>query len=95
MVFQAEIVALQRAIQRAKNGKDELVNIFNDSRFSLEVLTGPRTYHPLAHEARRSVSEIVAKSKPVRLFWVRSHAGIASNERTDELTRRATLTKKT
>ncbi|GBP01739.1 hypothetical protein EVAR_72846_1 [Eumeta japonica] len=34
-----------------KNGKDGLVNIFSDSRSSLEVLAGPKTYHPLAHEA--------------------------------------------
>ncbi|GBP93126.1 hypothetical protein EVAR_68641_1 [Eumeta japonica] len=29
-------------------------------RSALEVLTNPKTYHPLAHEARRDISEIVA-----------------------------------
>ncbi|GBP96467.1 Putative 115 kDa protein in type-1 retrotransposable element R1DM [Eumeta japonica] len=89
-VFQAEMVALQRAIRRVKNGKDGLVNIFSDSRSSLEVLAGPKTYHPLAHEARRDISEIVAEGRAVR-----AHAGIAGNERADELARRAALTKKT
>ncbi|GBP36110.1 hypothetical protein EVAR_93803_1 [Eumeta japonica] len=51
--------------------------------------------HIGAQEARRDISEIVAEGRAVRLFWVRAHAGIAGNERADELARRAALTKKT
>ncbi|GBP19503.1 hypothetical protein EVAR_102050_1 [Eumeta japonica] len=88
------MATLQRAIRRVKNGKDGLVNVFSDSRSSLEVLTGPKIYHPLTHEARRDISEIVAEGRAVR-FWIRAHARIAGNERADELARRAGLTKKT
>ncbi|GBP34173.1 hypothetical protein EVAR_30725_1 [Eumeta japonica] len=93
-VFQAE-VALQRAIRRVKNGKNGLINIFSNFRSSLEVLTGPKTYHSLAHESGRDISEIVAEGRAVRLFCVRAHAGIAGNERADDLARRVALTKKT
>ncbi|GBP78445.1 hypothetical protein EVAR_52250_1 [Eumeta japonica] len=57
------MVALQRAIRMVKNGKDGLVNIFSDSKSSLEVLTGPKTYHPLAQEARHDISESVRISR--------------------------------
>ncbi|GBP23736.1 hypothetical protein EVAR_13692_1 [Eumeta japonica] len=93
--FQAEMIALQRTIRRVKNGKDKLVNIFRNSRSSLEVLTGPKTYRPLAREAKRDIFEIVVEGRTVRLFWVRAHAETASNERADELAKQAALTKKT
>ncbi|GBP51495.1 hypothetical protein EVAR_44470_1 [Eumeta japonica] len=66
-----------------------------DSRSFLEVLIGSKTYHPLAHEARRDLSEIVVGGRGVCLFWVRAHAGIVGNERANELARRVNLTKKT
>ncbi|GBP70502.1 hypothetical protein EVAR_56169_1 [Eumeta japonica] len=78
-----------------KNGKDGLVNIFSDSRSSLEILTSLKIYHPLAHAARRDIFEIVTGGGAVCLFWVRAHVGIAGNERADEQARRAALTKKT
>ncbi|GBP51980.1 hypothetical protein EVAR_45829_1 [Eumeta japonica] len=87
------MVALQRATRRVKKGKDRLVNVFSDSKTSLEVLTGPKTYHPLAHEARRDIFNILVEGRVVRLFWVRVHVVIAGNERTDELARRAAVTK--
>ncbi|GBP66483.1 Eukaryotic translation initiation factor 4 gamma 3 [Eumeta japonica] len=64
-------------------------------RSALKVLTGPKTYHPLAHETRRDISEIVAEGKAVRLFWVKANARIAGNHRANELARRAAFTKKT
>ncbi|GBP78450.1 hypothetical protein EVAR_52255_1 [Eumeta japonica] len=62
---------------------------------SLELLTGLKTYHPLTYEARRDISEIAAEGRAVHLLCVRPHAGIAGNERADELARRAAFTKNT
>ncbi|GBP68792.1 hypothetical protein EVAR_36554_1 [Eumeta japonica] len=47
------MVALQRPIRRIKKCKNGLLNIFSDSRSSLEILIDPKTYQHLAHEAGR------------------------------------------
>ncbi|GBP34758.1 hypothetical protein EVAR_25763_1 [Eumeta japonica] len=52
-----------------KNGNNGLVDIFSDSRSFLEVLTGPKSYHPLAHEARRDLFEIFAEGKAVQCAY--------------------------
>ncbi|GBP68550.1 hypothetical protein EVAR_53968_1 [Eumeta japonica] len=67
-VFQAEIFALHRAIKRVKKGKDRLVNIFSDSKSSLQMLTDPITYNPPAHAARLDILDIIAEGRGVRLF---------------------------
>ncbi|GBP00870.1 hypothetical protein EVAR_50151_1 [Eumeta japonica] len=77
-VFQAEMVALQRAIRRVK--MEGLVNIFSDSKSS-EVLTGPE-------DLSLSSSKLATSPRSLRragpcLFWVRAHAGIAGNERAE------------
>ncbi|GBP08801.1 hypothetical protein EVAR_71225_1 [Eumeta japonica] len=94
-VFLADMFALHRAIKRVKKGGDRLVNIFSDSKLSQQMLTGPKTYNPLAHAARQDIMDIVAKGREVRLLWVRAHADTAGNERADELARNAALKRKT
>ncbi|GBP77958.1 hypothetical protein EVAR_83206_1 [Eumeta japonica] len=83
-------------------GVKDLEDTFVDREFerpvyfgNLEVLTGPKTYHPLTHEPRRDISEIVAEGRAVRLFWVKGRARTAGNERADELARRAAFTRMT
>ncbi|GBP87328.1 hypothetical protein EVAR_69567_1 [Eumeta japonica] len=66
-VFQVEIVALQSVIWKVKKGKGGLVNVLSDSRSALEVLTSPKTYHLVAHEAMH-ISKIVVEGWAMRLF---------------------------
>ncbi|GBP89157.1 hypothetical protein EVAR_70199_1 [Eumeta japonica] len=89
------MVALQRTILKVKKDKDRLVNIFSSSRSSLEILSGSKTYHLLAHKARHYISKTVKEGRAVCLFWVIAHARMEGNERTDEIARRTVLKKKT
>ncbi|GBP91332.1 hypothetical protein EVAR_57749_1 [Eumeta japonica] len=91
-VFQAEMFALHRAIKRVKKGKDRLVNIFSDSKSSLQMLTAPKTYNPLAHAAPRHQGYRCGRQE-VRLFWVRAHAEPRATS-ADELARNAALKRK-
>ncbi|GBP92228.1 Putative 115 kDa protein in type-1 retrotransposable element R1DM [Eumeta japonica] len=92
-VFQAEMFALHRAIKRVKEGKDRLVNIFSDSKSSLQMLTAPKptTLWPMQ---RQDIRDIVAEGRKCAYSGC-GHAGTTGNERADELARNAALKKKT
>lgn len=88
-VFQSELYALHRAVLRARASSERLVNILSDSRSSLEMLSGPKLYHPLAVAIVKGIGDIRAEGRDVRLFWLRAHVGTEGNERADELAKEA------
>nr|GBP86159.1 Retrovirus-related Pol polyprotein from type-1 retrotransposable element R1 4 [Eumeta japonica] len=76
--------ALYRAVAMVKASREKVVNILSDSRSSLELLSNPRTGHPLAHN-KESTRNANAEGKEIRFYWLRAHVGIKGNERADEL----------
>ncbi|GBP00854.1 hypothetical protein EVAR_50144_1 [Eumeta japonica] len=76
--------ALYRAVAMVKASREKVVNILSDSRSSLELLSNPRTGHPLAH-AIREVQETLTLNEEIRFYWLRAHVGTKGNERADEL----------
>ncbi|XP_046965842.1 uncharacterized protein LOC124534176 [Vanessa cardui] len=94
-VFQSEMYALLRAIKMVKKSKYRSTNILSDSRSSLGLLRCPSVTHPLALEIKECIREIQEEGRTVRFFWLRAHVGTPGNERSDELAKKAALTKKT
>ncbi|GBP83170.1 Retrovirus-related Pol polyprotein from type-1 retrotransposable element R1 2 [Eumeta japonica] len=62
-VYQAEMYALYRAVAMVKASREKVVNILSDSRSSLELLSNPRTGHPLAHAIRKVQETLTLKEK--------------------------------
>ncbi|KAJ0175534.1 hypothetical protein K1T71_008693 [Dendrolimus kikuchii] len=82
-VFQSEMYALYQATKYACNSGVSKINIFSDSRTSLEVLKKPGHTNPLAFATKSNLKIFALKGGEVRIFWKRSHIGVQRNERAD------------
>ncbi|GBP93914.1 Putative 115 kDa protein in type-1 retrotransposable element R1DM [Eumeta japonica] len=89
-VFQAEMFALHRAIKRVKEGKDRLVNIFSDSKSSLQMTAYLQPSGPCSAKT----SGISLRKAGKCAYSGCGHAGNHGNERADELARNAALKKR-
>ncbi|CAF4816741.1 unnamed protein product [Pieris macdunnoughi] len=87
-VYQAELLALKKAVHLAVRRKEVGFNIFSDARSALDAITSSRSLSPLVTDIR----EVLGKhpEKEIKLFWVKAHAGREGNERADELAKEAT-----
>ncbi|XP_050558906.1 uncharacterized protein LOC126912164 [Spodoptera frugiperda] len=93
-VYQAELLALQRAAGEALNSEKTTFGIFSDSMAALQTVANPTSPHPLAVEARNALRHCASQNKRVSLFWIKAHAGLEGNERADYLAKEAALRSK-
>ncbi|GBL84098.1 hypothetical protein AVEN_96915-1 [Araneus ventricosus] len=82
-VFQAEMLALKAAIQRAITANEE-VNIFSDRESSLQDLKSFYVKSKITQEAQM----ILLENARIGLGWVKSHIGVKGNEIADTFARR-------
>ncbi|XP_045504364.1 uncharacterized protein LOC123701003 [Colias croceus] len=86
----AELLALQRAVDRACKSGVSKVGIFSDSRSALQAVT-LGSPHPLAVQTRAALRKAALQRREVALFWIKAHAGLRGNERVDQLAKEAAL----
>ncbi|CAF4950830.1 unnamed protein product [Pieris macdunnoughi] len=87
-VYQAELLALNKAVHLAVRRKEVGFNIYSDSRSALDAVSRSRSLNPLVTEIREELGK--HPEKEIKLFWVKAHAGREGNERADELAKEAT-----
>ncbi|CAH2218226.1 jg13488 [Pararge aegeria aegeria] len=94
-VFQAELLAIDRATQWARNNTKSEYCILSDSRSALDLIKSGKVSHPLAHSIRRNIGAVQAQGRSIKLCWIKAHVGNVGNERADALAKEAALNTKT
>lgn len=92
-VFQAEMVAILSALEYVVINRlpNEHYSLLSDSRSALQSICDPNSLHPLAVAIRNQIDTLKLEGKSVKIAWIKSHTGLAGNERADELAKKAAL----
>lgn len=94
-VFQAEVYAIDRALQWILKSAKSNVTIFSDSLSALQAMQNRSNVHPLVASIHKSLHAITTEGRlEVRLVWVRAHVGIAGNEEADIAAKSAAMQKR-
>ncbi|XP_035215127.1 uncharacterized protein LOC118188742 [Stegodyphus dumicola] len=83
-VYQAELLAIETAIEVARSYTPDRVHIYSDSASSLEAIIGNKSTSPLVHGIRLKLLSFPITHRP-HLNWVPAHVGIRGNELADAL----------
>ncbi|XP_045532174.1 ribonuclease H-like, partial [Pieris brassicae] len=88
-VYQAELAALRSATNHAGALKIKHIDIYSDSKASLEAITHGRSCNPQVVKIRRAIGEAEKRGQKINLHWLKAHIGTPGNERADELAKEA------
>jgi ribonuclease HI len=88
---QAELLAVGEALRKLRDRGDAEVQVFCDSEYAIGCLT--RNWRIQANvELINTVRGLIRECRLFEMRKVTGHAGVAKNERADELARRAAMT---
>ncbi|GBM86735.1 hypothetical protein AVEN_252228-1 [Araneus ventricosus] len=85
-VFQAEVLALKKAIQYATYiTSHQPIKILTDNKARIQASTNPKTHNATA----RQLFETLLEHPQIELQWIKAHAGYLDNEAADQLAKEA------
>ncbi|XP_037299017.1 uncharacterized protein LOC119190702 [Manduca sexta] len=84
-VYQAELLALRKAVEEALRSGLPACGIFSNARSALDVVARGDSLHPIAFEIKKLIKEAKKRTQKIELFWVKAHVGLEGNERADVL----------
>ncbi|CAK1553159.1 unnamed protein product, partial [Leptosia nina] len=90
-VYQAELLAILKALEALSDTWGEEINILSDSLSSIKAITELNSNHQLVYEIKSKFKEFEINNKTVNLLWVKAHIGLKGNERADVLAKEAAL----
>ncbi|UYV81577.1 hypothetical protein LAZ67_20001579 [Cordylochernes scorpioides] len=86
-VFQAEYLAIFKALERFLEQPHQSITLASDSLYSLESLASPYTKSWSVMRNKILVNNIINSGKTVSFHWVKAHVGLEGNEMADSLAR--------
>ncbi|GIY00343.1 uncharacterized protein CEXT_145251 [Caerostris extrusa] len=87
-VYQAELLAIFKALQWAKQNDFSKISIKTDSMSSIQAIRKFFNKNHLVQKIRNIIQEL--RTKQISIEWIKAHTGIMGNERADFLAKDAT-----
>ena len=89
-VFQAELFAIDKALEWAEQRLKNSLTIFSDSLSSLHAIENRSNSHPLVVSIHARLHNL-ENNHSISFAWTKAHAGINGNEEADRLAKEATI----
>ncbi|GBM23903.1 hypothetical protein AVEN_208528-1 [Araneus ventricosus] len=87
-VFQAEILALLKAVEHAVSLPTQQLTILVDNQASINSAANPKSHNSIA----RKIFKLLHSHPHIRVSWIKAHVGYIGNEEADRLAKEAAET---